>query len=220
MCSDVYANVQQRLHSTHKDTHSSIPGWRSPAFLPVFSALISWPHSEPQTNEQRITSRMQHWGEITLLFATDCYYRSLSVSACAAHMFFLSSPCNNARDDHPVQSKQWVCWGGRLHSGMLKQCDHWGGFQAVRERSDQLQSARSPLNKPPADPHFNDSKTLQTRMRFNDLYMRISCTTQCFPYKPHMNTHTTCKGILWWPANLPSPSRCGLLSSRRMWAFC
>lgn len=110
--SDAYANMQQQQQPEythkHENTHAHTQQYTwlalSPAFLSV-SALISWPHSEPRANEQRISSRTQYWGEITLLFTMDRYSGSFSVLTLVLQTCLLLNP-PSPRVDHPVQSQQ------------------------------------------------------------------------------------------------------------------
>lgn len=63
------SSSSQGTHTnTHLYTHAAVYLAGTVSSIPFsFSTLISWRHSEPQTNEGRISSRIRHWGETILI---------------------------------------------------------------------------------------------------------------------------------------------------------
>lgn len=140
---DACANMQQQQPEyTHKHTHAAVYLAGALPCIPFsFSTLVSWPHSGPQSNEQKISSGVQHWGEMTLFFTIDCYYGSLSVYLPVADLFTAQFTAA-IKPDRGRSCAVWTacCGGSRRHS--VKH-DYRGPAGLIIKSSDHEKSISS-----------------------------------------------------------------------------
>ena len=184
----------------------------------------------------------------------QCYCGSLSVFTwCCRRVYSSASPPAIKPERRTLCSLNSVLWRmqtqrdattAQLTRGTC------GGAQAPAQVDPEVvwSAAARSCRPPPETTSWPTFKTTplpsRTGTTSNDLYMRISCTTQCFPCKLHMHAHThtyththtpttssvpPVQSTAWlsisffifqWPPNHPRLSCCGYISSRHMWAVC